>query len=481
MNSIRLPLLTAVAATSVALLAAGNVFATAAVSAPTPGDLLIYRGGDGTVDQAANATSVWIDEYTPSGTFVQTYGLPQTGSLALTIGSTTTTEGGLSVSLDNNWAVFTGYRADVGTTGLTTSPVPRVIGRLNLATGATDTDTSLGVSYTNPEGAAGAQGSSIRGIAATDGTHFWTAGTSKTSNENGGIVYTVGNGADAVSTVIRSANQRGIGIFGGQLYANNSGTTFTKISPNVGDSGAPGYPMLPTIPGITNSTVLGSQVNINGFLMYDLSPDVAGIDTLYFPSTDTTAVTSSLLKYTFDGTTWNPSGSVNVAGVNSGSLYNIAGKQNSNGSITFYMTSTGSPATDTSVLDTFTDSTGYNGSISGDATLLTNSPQYTTFRGLAIVPGTAVTRLPGDTNGDGVVDLTDLNNVLNNFGVTASGNPGDDNGDGVVDLSDLNDVLNNFGTHNPAASGLSVVPEPTTISLLSIGTLGLLSRRRRRA
>ncbi len=48
----------------------------------------------------------------------------------------------------------------------------------------------------------------------------------------------------------------------------------------------------------------------------------------------------------------------------------------------------------------------------------------------------------GDTNGDGIVDLIDLNNVRNNFGGVGLG---DTNDDGIVDLVDLNTVRNNFG------------------------------------
>jgi hypothetical protein len=58
--------------------------------------------------------------------------------------------------------------------------------------------------------------------------------------------------------------------------------------------------------------------------------------------------------------------------------------------------------------------------------------------------------VPGDLNGDGVVNFADLNLVLSNFGT--SGAPGmtagDANGDGVVDFSDLNIVLSNFGAAN---------------------------------
>jgi hypothetical protein len=90
---------------------------------------------------------------------------------------------------------------------------------------------------------------------------------------------------------------------------------------------------------------------------------------------------------------------------------------------------------------------------------------------------TVTTHNPGDTNNDGVVDLTDLNNVLNNFGSTGT-NPGDDNSDNVVDLTDLNNVLNNFGT-TYAAAALNVVPEPASLSLLALGATTLLARRRR--
>ena len=52
---------------------------------------------------------------------------------------------------------------------------------------------------------------------------------------------------------------------------------------------------------------------------------------------------------------------------------------------------------------------------------------------------------PGDANGDGVVDFTDLGAVLAAFGESGDGLPGDLNGDGVVDFADLGLVLAAFG------------------------------------
>ncbi|MGP1310462.1 MAG: hypothetical protein ACTS27_09725, partial [Phycisphaerales bacterium] len=54
--------------------------------------------------------------------------------------------------------------------------------------------------------------------------------------------------------------------------------------------------------------------------------------------------------------------------------------------------------------------------------------------------------VPGDTNGDGVVNFADLNTVLSQFGMSGSGLAGDVTGDDSVNFADLNLVLSNFGT-----------------------------------
>jgi len=83
----------------------------------------------------------------------------------------------------------------------------------------------------------------------------------------------------------------------------------------------------------------------------------------------------------------------------------------------------------------------------------------------------------GDTDGDGDVDLDDLNAVRNNFGNT--GTPGSTPGDafpfdGVVDLDDLNGVRNNFG----ATAGAGAVPEPSSFALIGMGLAGFFAARR---
>jgi hypothetical protein len=98
--------------------------------------------------------------------------------------------------------------------------------------------------------------------------------------------------------------------------------------------------------------------------------------------------------------------------------------------------------------------------------------------------------VPGDTNGDGKVDLTDYNNIFNNFNLTgrttAQGDVALSNGtqgaDGKVDLGDFHLWKTHFpfpGSGSGAASNGSV-PEPSTLVLALLGAIGCLARLTRK-
>jgi len=106
--------------------------------------------------------------------------------------------------------------------------------------------------------------------------------------------------------------------------------------------------------------------------------------------------------------------------------------------------------------------------------------QYTLITGIrGIAMATPILDVPGDTNGDGLVDVNDLNNVRNFFGAM-----GPDDGtldgdaypfDGLVNIDDLNAVRNNFGAEGAA------VPEPGNLLAMVVGyaLLGFVNLRRR--
>ena len=78
--------------------------------------------------------------------------------------------------------------------------------------------------------------------------------------------------------------------------------------------------------------------------------------------------------------------------------------------------------------------------------------------------------LPGDCNGDGVVNFSDYLVLEASFGQSGKGIKGDCNADGVVDFGDYLTLEANFGGSTPA-------PEPCTATLLLAGA-GVLLRRR---
>ena len=75
-------------------------------------------------------------------------------------------------------------------------------------------------------------------------------------------------------------------------------------------------------------------------------------------------------------------------------------------------------------------------------------------------------------NGDGVVDIFDINLVSANWG-TPGGPTGDANGDGNVDIFDINLISANW-TPAPAPGGAAAVPEPSSVILATLGLLGFL-------
>ena len=86
--------------------------------------------------------------------------------------------------------------------------------------------------------------------------------------------------------------------------------------------------------------------------------------------------------------------------------------------------------------------------------------------------------LLGDADGDGDVDITDLGILSENFGILngATLSDGDFNGDGAVDITDLGLLSENFGNTSPPLT--TSIPEPGSLTLLSLGGLRLGRRRR---
>ena len=126
-----------------------------------------------------------------------------------------------------------------------------------------------------------------------------------------------------------------------------------------------------------------------------------------------------------------------------------------------------------------------------------------TFMGATVDKTTVLARytLPGDANLDGTVDFNDLVKLAQSYNTTVSATTdswwfhGDFTYDGVNDFNDLVKLAQNYNTvllgappvvqgasaafEADVARAFSSIPEPGTMSVLAIGALALLKRRRR--
>src|SRR5262249_26309255 len=80
----------------------------------TPGNIVVYRVGTGTGSLVNTGNAIFLDEFEPDGTLVQSVALPvaaSSGVLPIASSGTATSEGLLTRSADGRYLIATGYGA----------------------------------------------------------------------------------------------------------------------------------------------------------------------------------------------------------------------------------------------------------------------------------------------------------------------------------------------------------------------------------
>jgi hypothetical protein len=354
------------------------------LAAFTPGNLVLYRIGDGVAALTNNGNAAFLDEYTPAGAIVQTIALPTTASgtnrQLINQGGVGQFEGAISRSVDGRYIIAAGYATDLGgATALNSTAstaVPRTIGRIDTA-GTVDTSTAI----TN----FGAQ--VIRTAASLDGSGFWYAGA-------GGVRYAA-FGATTGVTLVGGNNVRQLNVFDGQLYRTNQnnavGNPNSLVTVGTGTPTTTGQ-TISLVPGVPIGD--GTATNVfspHGYFFADLSAAVPGVDTLYI--SDDTGGSGGIVKLSFDGSTWLNNG---VIGQGSNTFRGLTGSV-SGSTVTLYATR-GAATSFVSVVDT----AGYNAAPAATVSgILATAGASRLFPGITFTPDDgigAIGGLAGTTN-----------------------------------------------------------------------------------
>jgi hypothetical protein len=335
-----------------------------AVSAFTPGDIVVYRVGGGATLSGASA-QVSLNEYTPTGTLVQSLSMPTSTSgsnRALTASGTATSEGLLTLSADGRYLMATGYDTGVGTANINSSgaaTIPRTVARVD---GSDTIDTSTALTDF-------ADGNNPRSATSSDGSNIWVGGAA------GGVRFTTLGSTTSTSLNAGDKNVRQVSIAQGQLYTSADPTKQSVTIATVGSG-------LPTSAGQTISNLAFQTASAPSepyaYTLMTLGAG-PGPDTMYVADNTNNVVE----RFNLVSGVWTPAGTAAVSGV-----IGVTGLVSS-GNVTLYATSTNASG-NSGTLSTLVDSSGPGGTLTATASTIATASSGFAFRGVAFAPGTVL-------------------------------------------------------------------------------------------
>lgn len=270
----------ALVAAAIAAVFTGNSQA----SSFTQGNIVVERLGDGTQTLGTGGNTIFFDEYTPSGTLVQSIAIPDTGVSALIEAGTGATTGGVTLSADGRLLCFPGYVTNrpfsSSLPGATAATVPRGVGTLD----------GNGVYVQAAKSSSAFSTSNIRGAATDGNTNFWGSGT----GTSGGIFYF---GTASAAADVFSANLRDEQFINNNLWYSTASTT-----PGVGLWKFTGAPTTAT--GNTAVRIIAQDSVTNSPYNFSVSPS----ETVAYIVDDGSfaAAAKGIYKWTNSGSAWSP-------------------------------------------------------------------------------------------------------------------------------------------------------------------------------
>lgn len=208
----------------------------------TTGNLTVLQVGDGSSALVNTGNVIVLKEYSPAGALTYSMAVPSTGTNALVVSGSASSEGFLSLSADKKQLVFGGYAKALPNTtalsGATASSINRGIGMVG--SGGLTSYSMVATSTTF------FTGSNIRGAAAADHLNCWATGGSQGTNY-------FGSASAPVTVQNTKTNLRAVNIFNGQLYCSSQVASGTPADIGVYSVGT-GTPL-------TNGQMIATVIN----------------------------------------------------------------------------------------------------------------------------------------------------------------------------------------------------------------------------
>lgn len=370
------------------------------VASFTPGIIAVVRiGGEngnngltGSSSILSAGSPVHIDKYSVSSptsfTYQNSIDLPATGTNKIFM-SASQNEGYILQSSNKQWLSVMGY----GSTGsgtvynTTTNPgITRVLGLIKY-------DGSINLTTALNNFPVSGTSATVQAAISTNGNDLWCV-TGGGNSGAMGVLHTKLGTTDAsappsvvVSTTI--ANNKSLGIFGGDLYyAANSGNRIGTVSASGG---------LPFITGntMTSFSVASGSTAFSSFspsqiVMFDMEPNILGFDVMYVTNSSTSAGLAGIYKYCKNASgEWVSFGSYGLT-TTDGSYFGITGNI-VDGLPVLYVTRgiTSNTTVSSNQIIQLIEANGYNATMSATLAAVTDatiSGKAGTIRGIAFFP-----------------------------------------------------------------------------------------------
>jgi hypothetical protein len=326
----------------------------------TPGNVVVLRAGDGAASLSLLSTQLFLDEFSSTGSLVQTIVIPTSGLNRLTIVGNATTEGHMTLSPDGSYLILPGYDAGPGISSIGTTTAAennrkllRIDNQVNYypilsSTAFSGTNIRSGVCSGNDYWASGSSG----GIAGTNGVQYFGTGTPAQVSSN-------------------ITNIRDINICNNQLYFSSTIGTFGIYAVGTG---------LPVSGPQTATNVINTGSGLPNAFSFNSTSDVCYI------ADDRTTGLGGIQKWVYSAGNWVLSYTISL-GTSTGSKGLTVNWSGVNPVI--YATTNGLPASSPNKLVRIEDV----GAASG-FTVLSTAGTNTQYRSVAFAPGALVISAP---------------------------------------------------------------------------------------